>query len=130
MRGCQLLASEAGPQSLERKRSDCLSYPSLRASGYSWGVPPTPRRQEVHRLVDRLPAGQIEALYVLLRGMVPDAAESPAVANDAAGLDDWHPSPDAPVVRNLSIAGIAVGDHDLGERSEEILRRELGHPGE
>jgi hypothetical protein len=62
--------------------------------------------------------------------MVPDAAESPAVANDGSGLDDWHPSPDAPVVRNLSIAGIAVGDHDLSERSEEILRRELGHPGE
>lgn len=80
--------------------------------------------------MDRLPAGQIEALYVLLRGMVPDATESPAVANDASGLDEWHPSPDAPVVRNLSIAGIAVGDHDLGERSEEILRRELGHPGE
>ena len=80
--------------------------------------------------MDRLPAGQIEALYVLLRGMVPDAAESPAVANDGSGLDDWHPSPDAPVVRSLSIAGIAVGDHDLSERSEEILRRELGHPGE
>ena len=63
--------------------------------------------------------------------MVPDAAESPAVAHDASGLDDWHPSPDeAAVVRNLSIAWIAVGDHDLGERSEEILRRELGHPSE
>jgi hypothetical protein len=89
-------------------------------------MPTTPRRAEVHRLVDRLPAGQVEALYVLLRGMVPGAAESPAVANDASALDDWRPSPDAPVVRTLSIAGIAEGDHDLGARSEEILRRELG----
>jgi hypothetical protein len=52
--------------------------------------------------------------------MVPDAAELPA-ADDASELDDWDPSPDAPVVRNLSIAGIAVGDPDLAERSEEIL---------
>ena len=62
--------------------------------------------------------------------MVPDVVDFPALANGVSGLDEWHPSPDAPVVRNLSIAGIAVGDHDLGERSEEILRRELGHPGE
>jgi hypothetical protein len=62
--------------------------------------------------------------------MVPDAVESPAVANDASAPDDWHPSPDAPVVRTLSIAGIAEGDRDLGARSQEILRRELGHPGE
>lgn len=54
------------------------------------------------------------------------AAGSPAVANDASALDDWYPSPDAPVVRTLSIAGIAEGDHDLGARSEEILRSELG----
>ncbi len=46
--------------------------------------------------------------------MVPDAAESPAVANDSSALDNWRPSPDAPVVRTLSIAGIAGGDHDLG----------------
>jgi hypothetical protein len=54
---------------------------------------------------------------------VPDTAKSPAVANNASGLDDWHPSPDAPMARNLSIAGIAVGDHDLGERSAWTLRR-------
>jgi len=33
------------------------------------------------------------------------------------------PSPDVPVVRDLSIAGIAAGDHDLAERSKDILRR-------
>ena len=61
--------------------------------------------------------------------MASDAAESPAVANNASGLDDWNPSPVAPMVRNLSIAGIAAGDHDLGERSAWTLRRELGRPG-
>jgi hypothetical protein len=87
------------------------------------GVPLTPRRQEVHSLVDQLPAGQIEALYVLLRGMVPDVAESPAVANGVSVLHEWHPSPDAPVVRHLSMAGIAVGEGGLAERSEQILQR-------
>ena len=72
--------------------------------------------------MDRLPAGQIEALYVLLRGMRPDSAESPVVANDASGLDDWHPSPDAPVVRNLSVAGIAAGSMI----SPGVLRRSSG----
>jgi hypothetical protein len=55
--------------------------------------------------------------------MVPDAVDFPAVANDVSGLDEWHPSPDAPVVRNLSIAGIAVGDPDLADLSEEVLQR-------
>jgi len=30
----------------------------------------------------------------------------------------------------LSVAGIARGEHDLAARSQEILRRELGHPDE
>jgi hypothetical protein len=90
-------------------------------------MPPTPRRAEVHKLVDRLPAGQVEALYILLRGMMPDGLESPAVANDASALQEWHPSPDARAVRTLSVVGIAEGDPDLGARSEEILRSELGH---
>ena len=97
---------------------------------YTGCMTPTPRRAEVHRLVDRLAAGQVEALYVLLRGMLPGTAESPAVANDSPAPEEWHPSPDAPVVRVLSIDGIAEGDPDLGARSEEILRRELGRPGE
>jgi hypothetical protein len=62
--------------------------------------------------------------------MMPDAVESPAIANDASAQDNWHESPDAPVVRTLTIAGIAAGDHDLGARSQEILRRELGQPAE
>jgi hypothetical protein len=89
-----------------------------------------PHSAEVHRLVDLLPAGQIEALYVLLRGMLSDKAESPQPVESTGSLAEWSPSPDAPVVRSLSISGIASGDHDLAERSEEILLRELGHPSE
>ena len=89
-----------------------------------------PHSAEVHRLVDLLPAGQIEALYVLLRGMLRERSASPEPVDSTRSLEEWSPSPDAPVVRRLSIAGVARGDHDLGERSQEILRRELGHPDE
>jgi alkylated DNA nucleotide flippase Atl1 len=82
---------------------------------------------EVHRLVDLLPEGQVKALYVLLRSMLPGQGEEPR-SSDAVPLDEWAPDPDAPVVRTLSAAGIARGDHDLAERSADILRRELGHP--
>lgn len=44
--------------------------------------------------------------------------------------DERSPSPDAPVVRRVSVAGVARGEHDLAARSQEILRREVGHPGE
>jgi hypothetical protein len=89
-----------------------------------------PHSAEVHRLVDLLPAGQMEALYVLLRGMLPDKGEPPQSADSADSLEEWTSSPDAPVVRRLSISGIARGEHDLAERSQEILRRELGQPRE
>lgn len=44
----------------------------------------------------------------------------------AEGPADWSPSPDATVVRTLSIVGIVCGDPDLAARSQEILWRELG----
>jgi hypothetical protein len=90
----------------------------------------TPHAAEVHRLVDLLPAGQIEALYVLLLGMLPDRGEVPQSVESTRSLEEWSPSPGAPVVRRLSVAGVARGEHDLAARSEEILRRELGHPNE
>lgn len=80
--------------------------------------------------MDLLPAGQIEALYVLLRGMLRERGESPQPVESTRSLEEWNPSPDAPVVRRLSIAGVARGDHDLAARSQEILRRELGRPDE
>ena len=79
-----------------------------------------PHVAEVHRLVDRLQAGQIEALYVLLRGMLPDRAGSAQPPADAGPLEDWRPSPDAPAVRRLSISGIARGDHDLVQELAEL----------
>jgi hypothetical protein len=89
-----------------------------------------PHSDDVHRLVDMLPAGQIEALYVLLRGMLPDRGESAQPVDSTRSLEEWSPSPEAPVVRRLSVAGVARGDHDLAARTQEILRRELGHPDE
>ena len=89
-----------------------------------------PHAAEVHQLVDRLKAGQIEALYVLLLGMLPEGAGSAPAPADADPAESWSPSPDAPAVRRLSISGIARGDHDLAARSQEILRREFGHPAE
>jgi hypothetical protein len=89
-----------------------------------------PHAAEVHQLVDRLDAGQIEALYVLLVGMLPKRAGSARAPADTDPTESWCPSPDAPAVRRLSISGIARGDHDLAARSQEILRRELGHQAE
>jgi hypothetical protein len=88
-----------------------------------------PDRAEVHRLVDLLPAGQVEALYILLRGMLPGRDEPQPSSTDVPP-DEWAPDPGAPAVRTLSIAGIARGEHDLAERSQDILRRELGRQGE
>src|ERR1700688_1427633 len=79
-----------------------------------------PHSAEVHRLVDLLPAGQIEALYVLLRGMLPERGEAPQPVESTRSVEEWGPSLDAPVVRRLSVAGIARGEHDLAARSQEI----------
>lgn len=88
-----------------------------------------PDRADVHRLVDLLPASQVEALYVLLRGMLPGRGESQLSSTDVPPYE-WTPDPGAPPVRALSVAGIARGEHDLAERSQDILRRGLGRPGE
>jgi hypothetical protein len=89
-----------------------------------------PHSGEVHRLIDLLAPGQVEALYVILRGMLANRDDSLQSPLSARSLDeapsDWSPSADAPVVRTLSISGVARGDHDLAARSQEILRQELG----
>jgi hypothetical protein len=93
-----------------------------RGGRYCGLVAAAPHSDDVHRLVDMLPAGQIEALYVLLRGMLPERGESPQSVESTRSLEEWSPSPEAPVVRRLSVAGVARGDHDLAARSQEILR--------
>ena len=105
------------------------SFPGKDHAGYPGNMADAAHTAEVHRLVDLLPEGQLEALYVLLRSMLPGRDEEPQ-SSDSVPLDQWTPSPDAPVVRRLSVAGIARGDHDLAERSADILRRELGRPDE
>jgi hypothetical protein len=71
---------------------------------------------EVHRMVDRLAPAQLEALYVLLRGMVGRLAPAePAAATAAAG-------------HRFPFIGIMDGEPDLAERSARILREELGDP--
>ena len=47
-----------------------------------------PHSDDVHRLVDMLPAGQIEALYVLLRGMLPEKGESPQPVDSTRSLEE------------------------------------------
>lgn len=68
-------------------------------------------------MVDRLTPGQLEALYVLLQGMVRREDEE----NDAALSD-------APPQRRFSFIGIMDAEPDLAERSAQILRSELGNP--
>jgi hypothetical protein len=76
---------------------------------------------EVHRMVDRLAPAQMEALYVLLRGMVGrlGGAEPVAAATPAPATAAGHRFP---------FIGIMDGEPDLAERSARILREELGDP--
>jgi hypothetical protein len=86
---------------------------------------------EVHRMVDRLAPAQLEALYVLLRGMMgrlggaqpaAPATAAPAAAAPAAA------APAAVAGHRFSFIGIMDGEPDLAERSARILREELGDP--
>jgi hypothetical protein len=72
---------------------------------------------EVHRMVDRLAPAQLEALYVLLRGMVGRLVPAEPAAATAA-----------PAGHRLPFIGIMDGEPDLAERSARILREELGDP--
>jgi hypothetical protein len=74
---------------------------------------------EVHRMVDRLAPAQLEALYVLLRGMVGRlGGAEPAAAATAAPAGEHR----------FPFIGIMDGEPDLAERSARILREELGDP--
>ncbi len=72
-------------------------------------------------MVDRLAPAQLEALYVLLRGMVGRlGGAEPATATAAA--------PAAAAGHRFPFVGIMDGEPDLAERSARILREELGDP--
>lgn len=70
---------------------------------------------DLHHLVDRLTPAQAEALRaVALQLVEPQPDERPEAGRR----------------RKLSFAGIMTAEPDLAERSEEILRAELGRSSE
>jgi hypothetical protein len=91
-----------------------------------------PDYHQLHQTVDRLAPAQAEALYVVAKTMLGEPlpitfdapTESPATRESS---QDWSFEPGAPLVRSLSVAGIAHGAPDLARNAKDILRRELGH---
>jgi hypothetical protein len=79
-----------------------------------------PHVGDVHRMVDRLAPPQVEALYVILGGML---GARPA-SESARPVDDSAAAPK----RRLSFIGIMDDERDLAERSSRVLREELGEP--
>lgn len=74
---------------------------------------------DLHRLVDRLTPGQARALRAVALELVDGGAgELDAAGSHGAGRGRR---------RRLSFVGLMEAEPDLGERSEEILRAELGH---
>ncbi|WP_328469529.1 hypothetical protein [Streptomyces sp. NBC_00448] len=69
-------------------------------------------REELHELIDRLPESQVAPILALVRESTP--------AED--GGDEW-PLPDF-------VGALSSGKGDLGARSGEILRAELGRESE
>ena len=72
---------------------------------------------ELHRLVDRLTPDQVRALRAVALELVRD---EPLAAADRSADDQ--------PIRRLSFVGAGHGGPDLAERSQEILRVELGGP--
>jgi hypothetical protein len=73
-------------------------------------------REDVHRLVDAMPAARLDVIEQLLRASVAGSAPAPP--------------------RNFASAGTLPGEPDLAERSEEVVRSVVGdsvastHPSE
>ena len=79
-----------------------------------------PHASAVHHMVDQLEPGQVEALYVILQGMVPEPpiADTPLTATNETDLAEQP-------VRELSFIGLFAGEPDLAERSKDIVREEI-----
>lgn len=76
-------------------------------------------------MVEALPAAEQEALYVLLSARLSedpqaDQPDEPARADEPLLADE--------PVRQLSFIGIMHAGPDFAERSQEILRSEMGRP--
>jgi hypothetical protein len=63
-------------------------------------------REDVHRLVDAVPEARLPVVEQVLRASVS------------------RPEPAMP--RRFASAGTLAGEHDLAERSEQILREDTG----
>jgi hypothetical protein len=83
-------------------------------------------------MVDRLAAAQLEALYVLLRGMVgqhPRHRSASGAGPRIGGAAEAAAGEAAPAARHrFTFIGMMDGEPDLAERSARILREELGNP--
>jgi hypothetical protein len=79
-----------------------------------------PHASAVHSMVDQLAPGQVEALYVILQGMLPEPPISD-ISLTAAHEEELADQP----VRELSFIGLFAGEPDLAERSKEIVREEI-----
>lgn len=66
-------------------------------------------REDAHRLVDLLDEEQVRQAVEVLRQLADE--------------------PEEQLARDFAWIGMLSAEPDLGERSSEILRRELGHAG-
>jgi hypothetical protein len=78
-----------------------------------------PHTSEVHHMVDRLAPPQVEALYVILHGMLARTGPTAAEPGPPQGTTARH---------RFSFVGAMDGEPDLAARSAGILREELGNP--
>ena len=79
-----------------------------------------PHAEAVHQLVDRLAPGQIEALYVILEGMVG--------SETTEAIETTTPDANSTKAHRFAFMGTMDGEPDLARRSSQILRDELGNP--
>lgn len=74
---------------------------------------------DLHRLVDRLTPGQARALRAVALELVDSGISEPDVTGSNGSERGRR--------RRLSFVGLMEAEPDLAERSEDILRAELGH---
>jgi hypothetical protein len=80
-----------------------------------------PHSGEVHHMVDQLSSDQIEALYMILRGMLTASGTARETDRPAPSEARGAGKP------RFSFIGIMEAEPDLAARSAQILRDELGN---
>lgn len=79
---------------------------ALKSSRVAWHTVGMATREDVHRLVDAVPAARLEVVEQLLRASVSGAVSVPP--------------------RRFASAGTLAGEPDLAERSEDVVRSVVG----